>query len=28
VGAGRARAAGLTWAATARRHVELWAAMA
>ncbi|HEV2759744.1 MAG TPA: glycosyltransferase family 1 protein, partial [Acidimicrobiales bacterium] len=25
VAAGRARAAGLTWAAAARRHVELWA---
>lgn len=25
VAAGRARAAGLTWTATARRHVELWA---
>jgi CheY-like chemotaxis protein len=24
VAAGRARAAGLTWATTARRHVELW----
>jgi glycosyltransferase involved in cell wall biosynthesis len=24
VAAGRARAAGLTWSATARRHVELW----
>jgi glycosyltransferase involved in cell wall biosynthesis len=28
VAAGRARAAGLTWAATARRHVELWTTMA
>ena len=27
VAAGRARAAGLTWAAAARRHVELWAAI-
>lgn len=28
IAAGRARTAGLTWAATADRHVELWAAMA
>jgi len=27
VAAGRTRAAGLTWAETARRHVELWAAI-
>jgi len=27
VAAGRARAAGLTWATTARRHVELWTAI-
>ena len=27
VAAGRARATGLTWATTARRHVELWATM-
>ena len=28
VAAGRARAAGLSWTATARRHVELWAGLA
>ena len=28
VAAGRARAAGLTWTATARRHVELWDGLA
>ncbi len=27
VAAGRRRAAGLTWANTARRHVELWASL-